>query len=279
MERKENVCVEKTLGTEKIMEESAGAVGRNERPDNVSTVPEKFKDVNALARAYEALQAEFTRRSQRLRELEKTVENLDVNGGLRGGSGAEKLRKNALARKAQSRVFDEFVADMGRGKAQPVQAGEEKTAAEPTDKTDKPLQSEEQVCSTQTTDESYVPEREETQGLDGTANGLKGESAEMERAVAAKDIAVEKNLAEGIPSAQESVEKESSAQTLYEQVCQNEKVRLRIIGEYLSSVGKTAAPLTAGGVGALTTPPKKTVSIGDAGNRALLYFKNAIKEA
>ena len=35
----------------------------------------KFKDVNALLEAYSALQAEFTRRSQRLRALEKAAEN------------------------------------------------------------------------------------------------------------------------------------------------------------------------------------------------------------
>jgi len=35
----------------------------------------KFKTVNALAEAYSALQAEFTRRSQRLKELEKMQED------------------------------------------------------------------------------------------------------------------------------------------------------------------------------------------------------------
>ena len=35
----------------------------------------KFKDVNALLEAYGALEAEFTRRSQRLKALEKEAEN------------------------------------------------------------------------------------------------------------------------------------------------------------------------------------------------------------
>ena len=35
----------------------------------------KFKDVSALMKAYNALQAEFTRRSQRLRALENAVDN------------------------------------------------------------------------------------------------------------------------------------------------------------------------------------------------------------
>lgn len=38
----------------------------------------KFKTVNALAEAYSALQAEFTRRSQRLKELEKKADNAET---------------------------------------------------------------------------------------------------------------------------------------------------------------------------------------------------------
>ena len=49
-------------GTERALE----AEGKNG-----SAVLGKFRDVNALAEAYGALEAEFTRRSQRLRELEK----------------------------------------------------------------------------------------------------------------------------------------------------------------------------------------------------------------
>lgn len=63
-----------------------------EEKDNVYTTPEtahaaeaerkdgatdlgKFKDVDALMKAYNALQAEFTRRSQRLRAMENAVDN------------------------------------------------------------------------------------------------------------------------------------------------------------------------------------------------------------
>ena len=78
-------------------------------------------------------------------------------------------------------------------------------------------------------------------------------------------------------SVAERMEKELSAEELYGKVCRNEEVRLKIIGEYLASVGKTAAPLTVGGVGAFATPPRKVGSIGDAGNMALLYFKGSGK--
>ena len=39
---------------------------------------EKFKDVNALLKAYNCLEAEFTKRSQRLKQLEGEVENLKI---------------------------------------------------------------------------------------------------------------------------------------------------------------------------------------------------------
>ena len=39
----------------------------------------KFKDVDALARAYEALQSEFTRRSQRLKQLEGNQKHTETD--------------------------------------------------------------------------------------------------------------------------------------------------------------------------------------------------------
>ena len=62
MENKDNVYEDTTL-----TEEFAGA-----SENGASTVLGKFKDVSALERAYESLQAEFTRRSQKLRELESS---------------------------------------------------------------------------------------------------------------------------------------------------------------------------------------------------------------
>ena len=110
MEKEENVYVE-TEGTEKevVVENAMKNIG----VEKVSAVPSKFKDVDALARAYSALQSEFTRRSQRLKELEKRMENLEGEG-LAKASGVEKLRKNAEARKAEARLFDRFIAETER---------------------------------------------------------------------------------------------------------------------------------------------------------------------
>ena len=64
VEEKDNVYVETEAAhtAEAEKQEGATAIG-------------KFKDVDALMKAYNALQAEFTRRSQRLRALENAVDN------------------------------------------------------------------------------------------------------------------------------------------------------------------------------------------------------------
>ena len=99
---------------ENVYEDTTPAEGVAEaKVVEASTVLGKFKDVSALERAYESLQSEFTRRSQKLRELEKEVENFKQAEASR----AEKLRKNARARKEATKEFDAFVADMGTASA------------------------------------------------------------------------------------------------------------------------------------------------------------------
>ena len=45
---------------------------------------------------------------------------------------------------------------------------------------------------------------------------------------------------------------------------------------YLSSLGKTSAPLMTGGAGTFTSPPFRAANITEAGNMALLYFKKPL---
>lgn len=76
--------------------------------EKASTVPSKFKDVDALVRAYSSLQAEFTRRSQKLKELEKKLENFE-----RGGRDARLGRKSSvemqrLAEKRKSSLINSW---------------------------------------------------------------------------------------------------------------------------------------------------------------------------
>ena len=57
---------------EAAAEQTAGAAAEAEAEAPVqAALPEKFRSVDALVKAYEALEAEFTRRSQRLRALEQ----------------------------------------------------------------------------------------------------------------------------------------------------------------------------------------------------------------
>ncbi len=186
-----------------------------------STVLGKFKDVDALKNAYEALQAEFTRRSQRLRALEREVENFQASAT---PSGAEKLRKTAKARREEAKEFDALVAELNEGA------------------NGKPSLSEKAVSFEQGADEEGV---EQKSSLKAPTDGEKYR-----------------------PTSEE----------LYQKVSEDETVRLRVVGEYLASIGRSGAPLTGGGTGALATPPKRAKTVGQAGDMALLYFRGSALE-
>ena len=57
--------------------QTAEADIENTGEDKVEVSLGKFKDVGALVNAYNSLQAEFTKRCQRLKELESKIENSD----------------------------------------------------------------------------------------------------------------------------------------------------------------------------------------------------------
>lgn len=258
MEREENVYAEKK-GAEEIATANGG---EKNCPENASAVPEKFKDVDALVRAYDALQAEFTRRSQRLKELERQAENFKAGeeSSASGGSGAEKLRKNADRRRGEKRAFDAFVAEV-----EGARSAEEEACV-------KPLQASENSAAVQA-------ENAENSGETGEGeekpNG-KGTTETKHSVAAQPPVTGKESNAPSVASSREIAELSSEA--LYERVCRDEQVRLRVIGEYLSSVGKTGAPLMKGGVGTLAAPLKaKTVE--EAGNMALRFFKNANAQA
>ena len=119
MNQEDNVYEETTL-TEETKTMNMGAEEKM-RTKNTSAVLGKFKDVDALAQAYNALQAEFTRRSQRLKELERKTENqnAEISGAKQENVnvlGVEKLRKNAKVKRAQAKQFDAFLADVAAEK-------------------------------------------------------------------------------------------------------------------------------------------------------------------
>ena len=72
---KDNVLVEEQVKTER--EETMSGM-ENAKDGKGSAVLKKFKDENALAKAYGELEAEFTRRSQKLKALERELANLQA---------------------------------------------------------------------------------------------------------------------------------------------------------------------------------------------------------
>ncbi len=217
-------------------------------PDkSVSTVLGKFKDVDALARAYESLQAEFTRRSQRLRTLEKEAENFKRLGET---SGVEKLRKAAKTRRETAKQFDDFVAE--------VSCSVQKEKPDLTNQTSLSAPVAESVA--------VETEKERVKVAQEVVPSLPDESekAEAQPKVGYGGEASSAAKSEGEPVALEE---------LYKQANGNEEVRLRIVGEYLSSLGRSGVPLTGGSAGLAVTPPSRARTVGQAGDMALLYFR------
>lgn len=242
MEKKENVY-ERTNATEKVTQVQAETGEKMGLPQEGSTVAGKFKDVSALVRAYESLQAEFTRRSQRLKELERLAEN--SKSGAAVDSGAEKLRKNAESRREKAKAFDEFVMEVGKAHGQ----------TEPDEKVESPVAT-------------------AAENVDENAENAANEQVYIENTVKEGDLQAEKeSVVDAEKTARPSVAGNAPSDDLYLQVSRDEGVRLRIIGEYLASVGRSAPPITAAGVGTYVSPPRKARNISDAAAMALQYFK------
>lgn len=251
MENKENVCEEKTLKTEQ---------GSCEEVKEGSAVLGKFKSVDALERAYSALQAEFTRRSQRLKELERAIKDGDKDNsqGEKSRQGVEKLRAVAAKKREEEKEFDRFVSSLENT---PVEAEDDRLD-------ENPVSAEEQVAKEDTLAKTepltgVVEEGEELENCEV----LKGKLSERSLEPACADGTVETNPASVVASSP------LSSDALYEAVKLDEKARLRIIGDYLSSLRRADAPLMTG-VGGLTVAPQiKPKSISAAGLMALRFFK------
>jgi hypothetical protein len=186
-----------------------------------SAVLGKFRSVDALAEAYGALQAEFTRRSQRLKELERIAENSKT----REAEGAENL-----------------AAEAAKPETEKLGAGGSETPAADADERGGLAQS--IGSEVVPTSPSEAPRVEMTRNM-----AQEGSGSPLEDRKAANDG------------------------ELYKAASENESVRLKIIGDYLSSLKKPQAILVKGGGGTLATPPLKAKTISEAGQLALRYFK------
>lgn len=111
--------------------ETAGA----EKVETAATDVGKFKDVQALWNAYQALEAEFTRRSQRLKELEaskasaatvgKDVQTANAGEPSHGAeAGAEiKPQRPELTEEEKNAVIAEYLNGVFQGRGVPFVTG------------------------------------------------------------------------------------------------------------------------------------------------------------
>jgi hypothetical protein len=85
----------------------------------------------------------------------------------------------------------------------------------------------------------------------------------------AKPVEAVAKVSEAVGVAQSVSDRE-----IYERASGNEEIRLKIIGDYFESLKKSGAPLVRGGQGTIVAPSIRPVSVSQAGDMALSYFKN-----
>ena len=117
----QNVDLQATAGTAEA-EKSEAAAGLG-----------KFKDVEALMQAYTALEAEFTRRSQKLKELEKANKEkisppAQAGNGVSPSTEAGNLPSTAggstpLSEKQKNAVIEEYLSGVCAGRSVPIITG------------------------------------------------------------------------------------------------------------------------------------------------------------
>jgi len=92
----------------------------------------KFKDVDALLSAYRNLEAEFTRRSQRLKEIEEgsKAQSVPDEGAPSRIAGGEELLKAALSDEVvKNAVVAEYLGTIARGGSVSLISGGEAVSA------------------------------------------------------------------------------------------------------------------------------------------------------
>lgn len=236
----ENAHVNKTCGGADGADAAAAKAMR-------SALPPKFKDVSALAEAYNALQAEFTRRCQRLKELEMRAEEYsgkasqqadnksfsDVVGGVHAADGKDssgKQTENGIGAGEEANTENrEAAADAAAGTADPE------------------------------------AEKSDVSKMKNAGSAAAGDDAGNGESEANFAVSARKSTDEALPA--ERPEKKDADEGF------DEETRLKIIGEYLDSLRKNAAPLVRGGAGTFGTPPAKATSLEEAGAMALRAFR------
>jgi hypothetical protein len=109
------ITEEKDNATQVVTEETEQAQTHKDQKDSSAALLGKFKDVDALLQAYNSLQAEFTRRSQRLKELEFLTDrnNLSSENGLPMPDGKASERNVPNTDEAEKeRIIAEYLREV-----------------------------------------------------------------------------------------------------------------------------------------------------------------------
>ena len=95
--------------------------------DNAAAELGKFESVSALLSAYKSLEAEFTRRSQRLKELEENkAREIPVSAPSRESDGGV---NTVLDENVKNAVIEEYLRTVASGKSVPLIVGGVRSAA------------------------------------------------------------------------------------------------------------------------------------------------------
>ena len=269
--------------------DSAAILTKGEADEEKKAILGKFKSVDALTKAYGALEAAFTKKSQQVASMREKIERLEQKAAF----GVEKLRRNAGLRREREREFDGFLRELGGGIAT-------NSVSDLTGKNGETPIAESNVSERTPARENCAENvgryglNEEKSGempADRLDEGLNTQRAERFERPSVSDGTGENPIWQnggkaveqvGVGQEKNRVAREKAAdfsqEDLYDAVKRNEKVRLKIIGEYLASIGKSSAPIGAGGMTTLAIPPQRAKTVNEAGGMALRYFKNTQAE-
>lgn len=107
-----------------LTQNGRGTADTAEAEENVAAADlGKFKDVQALLSAYESLEAEFTRRSQRLRELEEKIKAQDAPAAAENAPVPSSAQSVADDPDARERIIGEYLRAVSVGRTVPFVTG------------------------------------------------------------------------------------------------------------------------------------------------------------
>lgn len=90
---------------------------------NAATVPSKFKDYKTLLKAYTDLEAEFTRRSQRLKELEANKEQTAPVQAANATTVPSQQAETAVTEEMKNSIIEEYLNGVCNNRGVPFVTG------------------------------------------------------------------------------------------------------------------------------------------------------------